>query len=297
MQIHDNSQIQFAKITSGLLSIALFGLIYALSNSIILAILAVPLIILGVYHVMLLKMYRRKAIIATPFPENWRAVLEQKATFYRALSAAEKRRFEQLTQIFLSEQRIVGIEPVVIDDELRLMVAAGAITLVFYRPEWEFRSFRDILIYEDAFDPESFESAPDKAFLGMVGTQMPILLSKKHLQAGFRHAGDGFNVAYHEFAHIIDLHDVGTQSNPLHGIFAQALVQSEMKKIRHGQSVLRQYGAHNEAEFFAVVTEFFFERPAVLYAHHKELYLTLARVYNYDPLMGKKHGTNEREYI
>jgi len=288
MKIYSESYRQLSIIVAFVMGFVFFAFLQAVTRSYMF-----PLVLFGptiylVYRAMMNQTYKRIKTLKTPFPDQWRHILLEKVAFYQQLTREKRQEFEDYIQIFLAEQRIVGIDPVEIDDEIRLMVAAGAVTLAFYRPDWEFRNFRDILIYQDAFDPESYEISEDKDILGMVGTQIPIILSLKHLKEGFRHAGDGFNIAYHEFAHIIDLHDVGTHNNPLHGIFAHTLVQGEMKKIEKGQSVLRDYAALNESEFFAVATEFFYERPAIMSSHHPELYDNLVTLYNFDPLLKRE---------
>lgn len=282
MQFHNRQSHAFAMTAAAFFGATFFGFFYSLFREPALSSFLAYLTILASYHILMHRYVKRRDIVSREFPQSWENRLLQ-ITFYQNLDESQRFRFRQMVQIFLSEQRIVGIKPVEITDDIRILVAAGAVSLIFFRPEWEYRTFREILIYEDAFDLETFEISHDKNILGMVGKQIPIILSLKHLEAGFRHNGDGFNVAYHEFAHIIDLHDVGTESNPLHGIFARTLIAREMKKILKGQSVLREYGAQNESEFFAVVTEFFYERPCILKEHHPELYETLSKIYNFDP--------------
>lgn len=283
MEIISKHATGFARFAAGSFALAMFGLTYALSDSYLAAILAIPLTAWLGHRFMMRRYYRRQRTIATQFPAEWRAFLGENVPFYRNLAEAERIRFEQLIQVFLSEQTISGVDPVVVDDSIRLMVAAGAITLVFHRPEWDYDNLREILIYQDAFDLDNYLVSRHKPILGAVGSQMPLILSLRHLTAGFRHPGDGFNLAYHEFAHIIDLHDVGSNTNPLHGLFAGALIRKEIKKIERGESILHDYAATNESEFFAVATEFFYEQPHVMREHHPELYATLSRLYNHDP--------------
>src|SRR5262249_53766320 len=57
----------------------------------------------------------------------------------------------------------------------------------------------------------------------------------------------------------------------------------EHRRHRHRNSLLDPYGATSEAEFFAVATECFFDRPLDLRQEHRELYALLREFFNQDP--------------
>lgn len=282
MEVIHQGVKRFSQISAIVIGAAIALVVFAISLNYFYAYLIFPILTYIIYRIMMQQSFQRKKVTSQPFPEEWEEFLYQKVSFYRQLNDEEQDRFLQFVQIFLSEQRIIAVGNVTLNDEIKLLVASGAVTLVFFRTDWEYRNFRDILIYEDAFDLERYEVSSDKDVLGMVGAQMPIILSLKHLQIGFHNPNDGFNVVYHEFAHIIDMQDVGSQTEPLHGTFPRAIIEKEISRIRMGKSVLREYGSQNEAEFFAVATEFFFERPETLRANHPQLYTLLCRTYNYD---------------
>mgnify|MGYP003870227291 CR=1 FL=1 len=61
------------------------------------------------------------------------------------------------------------------------------------------------------------------------------------------------------------------------------LIQEEIKKISTNHSDINPYGATNEGEFFAVVSEYFFERPDLLESKHPELYKLLVKVFQQQP--------------
>jgi Mlc titration factor MtfA (ptsG expression regulator) len=230
---------------------------------------------------------RRRRLAREAFPEAWRAVLEGEVGFYRELSDREKRRFEREVRFFLDEQLVTGPRGAAIDDELRVLVAASAVVLIFGRPGYRYPRLRDVVVYEGAFD-EDYEVHPSGDILGMVHAQGPILFSARSLRAGFRGEHDGHNVGYHELAHVLDF-DSG-RADGVPGFMPWAAVRpwvarmhTEMAKAEKGRSILRRYAATNEAELFAVATEMFFERPAQMKEKHPDLYALLRQAYGQDP--------------
>lgn len=228
---------------------------------------------------------RRRALARAPFPEAWRAILEEWVGYYRDLDEAARRRFEDEVRWFVDEQVITGPRGAAVDDELKVLVAASAVVVVFGRPGFRYPKLRDIVIYDRAFD-EAYADGGN--ILGMVHGQGPILFSARALRQGFRGEQDGHHVGYHEFAHVLDF-DQG-RADGVAGFMPWASVQPWLKvmhdetaRVRRGRSVLRRYASKNEAEFFAVATEMFFEKPAKLKAEHPELYALLRDTYGQDP--------------
>jgi Mlc titration factor MtfA (ptsG expression regulator) len=239
-----------------------------------------------VYAVWTRRDRRRLRLARKPFPEAWRAVLEQDVGFYRALDDDEKRRFEREVRFFLDEQVIVGPRGATVDEDLRVLVAASAVTLIFGRPGYHYPRLRDIVVYEGAFD-EEYNVRASGNILGMVHAQGPILFSARSLRQGFR-GEDGHNVGFHEFAHVLDFasgHVDGVPSLMPWGAIRPwvDVMRHETAKVKARRSLLRQYAATNEAEFFAVATEMFFERGAQMKQKHPELYALLRDAYGQDP--------------
>ncbi|MBX3272881.1 MAG: zinc-dependent peptidase [Sandaracinaceae bacterium] len=228
---------------------------------------------------------RRARLSRAPFPPAWRATLEEWVGYYRALEPADRRRFEDEVRWFVDEHVITGPRGAEIDDALKVLVAASAVVLIFGRPGFRYPKLRDIVIYDEAFD-ETYRGEGN--ILGMVHGQGPILFSARALRQGFRGDGDGHNVGYHEFAHVLDF-DRG-RADGVPGFMPWAavapwlsVVHAETARAAKGRSILRRYAAKNEAEFFAVATEVFFERPEKLRAEHPELYALLRDAYGQDP--------------
>ena len=241
-----------------------------------------------VYAGMTRKVRRRRKILAQPFPTEWEAVLQREVVFFRALEPEEQKRFRRELQVFLGEKRITGIK-LELDTTTRVLTAASAIIPIFGFPEWEWDQISEILVYPDRFNREwAFESGTQRHTLGMVGTgalSRMMILAKPDILAGFRNAGDKRNVGIHEFAHLVDKSDGTIDGLPGVGLERAAigpwidLVRRKMEEMRRGDSDIDPYGLTNEAEFFAVTTEYFFERPGIMQRKHPELYAMLSRVF------------------
>ncbi|WP_055562239.1 M90 family metallopeptidase [Hymenobacter sp. AT01-02] len=237
----------------------------------------------------------KQAALAADFPVAWRQILSERVAFYLSLTAGDKRRFEQKTQVFLAQTRITGIQTD-IDDTTRVLVAASAIIPVFGFPDWEYGNLSEVLVVPDAW---TLEKDPSKEFAGLQGTLLGSVqgfqtshymrLSKASLEQGFRDALDKQNVGIHEFAHLLDEADGVIDGIPAVALPAElrpaweAVMQREIAAIRAGNSEINDYAATNEAEFFAVVTEYFFEKPEKLQEHHPELYQLLSRALRQNP--------------
>jgi len=243
---------------------------------------------LGVYAWQTQKISRRRAILREPFPPEWEAVLQRDVVFFRVLDQASQQRFRRQVQVFLGEKRITGIR-VPVDTTTRVLAAASAIIPIFGFPDWEWNQINEILVYPNRFD-HKFEFGDEQGhnILGMVGTgnlNRLMILSKPDLIRGFRNASDKRNVGVHEFAHLVDKTDGVIDGVPAVGLDQQAigpwieLVRRKMAEIETGQSDINRYALTNEAEFFAVTSEYFFERPGTMQRKHPVLYKALERVF------------------
>lgn len=234
------------------------------------------------------KLRKRRRILAEPFPAEWEAILQQEVVFFRVLPEEDKRRFRREIQVFLGEKLITGIGTD-LDEKTRVLTAAGAIIPIFGFPEWEWDQIREVLVYPDRFNNDhAFQEGDDRHTLGMVGTGAyngMMILSKPDVLQGFRNSGDKRNVALHEFAHLVDKSDGTIDGLPAAALPREAigpwieLVRRKMAEMEEGESDINPYGLTNEAEFFAVAAEYFFERPGVMERKHPELYAMLARVF------------------
>ena len=262
------------------------------TSEIIIRIAVAFLVAMFLYRFLTRKGRRRAALREQPFPAAWEAVLQREMPFFQVLDESEQKRFREEIRIFLNEKRITGIKTSV-DDTVRVLVAASAIIPIFGFPGWEWEQISEVLLYPTTFN-ERYEigRVGDRDVLGMVGRgamNRMMILSKPELLQGFRAAKDGKNVGIHEFTHLFDKSDGTVDGVPSVGLPHSVvtpwlkLIHQEMENIRTGHSDIDPYGLKNEGEFFAVVSEYFFENPGKMKRKHPELYAMLERVFHQDP--------------
>jgi MtfA peptidase len=254
----------------------------------------VSLLLIYILHRHYTRGYRRRLALADlPFPQAWRASLESNSEFYRNLDEEDKHIFNQRVLFFLAEKKIEGISTE-IDDEIRLLVAASAIIPTFAFPFFEYPNLNQVLIYPNSFD-RSFQTARyqghEQDIAGMVGNGFlngNLLLSKPDLVRGFRDRSL-HNVGIHEFVHLLDMADGAVDGLPeiflanAYAIPWLQVIRAEVKKIRQGESDIDPYGLTNNAEFLAVVSEYFFDDPQKLEGAHPELYRFLCTIFHQVP--------------
>lgn len=213
-------------------------------------------------------------------PDNYPQLLEDNVLFYQKLTDEQKQLFNERVKHFVDEVRITGVKTTVTPLDVAL-TAASAVIPTFNFKHWEYPNLNEVLIYPGTFS-EAYElDGNNKNVLGMVGNgpmQHMMILSQQALRAGFGNKTDKENTAIHEFVHLLDKAD-GTVDGVPEALLQHAyilpwlrLVHKNIAAIDKGKSDINVYGATNEAEFFAVVAEYFFERPALLQQKHPELY-------------------------
>jgi Mlc titration factor MtfA (ptsG expression regulator) len=226
------------------------------------------------------------------FSETWKAILTKNVSFYDALTNEQKINFEKHVLTFLHNVKITGVKTS-ISDEDKLMVAASAIIPIFGFPNWQYPNVREVLIYPNSFDDDfQFEGNDgEKQILGMVGNKHMdgvVILSQKALRLGFQNETDKKNTAIHEFVHLIDMSDGNVDGIPAVIMDKQYampwvdLIHKEINRIYENESDINPYGATNNAEFLAVISEYFFERPDLLEKKHPKLYALLEKTFNQD---------------
>lgn len=214
-------------------------------------------------------------------------ILKNNVSFYTALSESARIRFEQRVQHFLAGVRITGVKTEVEDID-RVLIGASAIIPIFSFPDWEYINLHEVLLYPDIFS-EGFEQTGDnRQVMGMVGNgamQHIMILSKSALREGFSNKTDKNNTAIHEFVHLIDKTDGDVDGVP--GVLLQHqytlpwinMMHKNIQEIINNHSDINPYASVNQAEFFAVVAEYFFERPDLLEKKHPDLYNMLSQIF------------------
>jgi MtfA peptidase len=234
----------------------------------------------------LLSWFRRRRAARQPFLPAWREILTREVPFYPGLDEANRAVFEEKLKLFLLTKHFIPAGGMEITDEVRVVISAGAARLVMNLDGDPLGRLTEIVVYPSAYThPEG-----DAVILGEAHHFGTVVLSYDAVKQGMRVDTDGHNTALHEFAHVLDRSDGsfdGTPPLPFSAYSPWARVMSaHFLKLRDRpgrKEVLRQYGATNEAEFFAVATEAFFEKPLQLKKRHPELYGVLAGYYKVDP--------------
>ena len=250
-----------------------------------------------------LRDHRRDAARQRPFPSGWEAVVRANLAHYAMLDEAERRELQVMIQVFLEEKQWEGCGGLVLSDEIRVTIAAQACLLQLGLPHDYYRNVESILVYPSTVvvpehRPGVFERVDGALeapvpILGEAFARGPVVLVWDAVLRGARHPEQGHNVVYHEFAHQLDMLDGSADGTPPLADPAQLaqwveVCSREFKRLRTlsemgRRTFLDAYGATNEAEFFAVVTEEFFDRPLLLQNHSPELYGVLSAYYRQDP--------------
>lgn len=250
----------------------------------------------------LLSRRRRAKLRAQPVPPAWRAIVERNLPVFRRLSAADQAELLGHVQVFLAEKHFEGCGGLALTDEIRVTIAAQACLLLLHRDADYYPRLRSILLYPSGYTvPDErhvggglWEEASDDR-LGHTQQRLgALVLAWDSARHGALEPTDGENLVLHEFAHQLDFEDDATNGTPALASRAEYLawgrvMSEEFEALRAAEeegrpTVIDQYGATDPAEFFAVVTEAFFERPHALRRRHPELYETLARFYRQDPV-------------
>jgi Mlc titration factor MtfA (ptsG expression regulator) len=206
-------------------------------------------------------------------------------------------------QVFIAEKSFLGCGGLQITVEMRVVIAAQACLLILNRATDYFGKVRQILVYPGAFvvnrtmvDGAGVQQDHRQALSGESWSQGQVILSWQDTLEGAAVADDGRNVVIHEFAHQLDQENGAAQGAPppawgdtQHNaqrwseVFRSAYARLQTE-ARHGvEGLLNHYGAQDPAEFFAVVSEVFFEQGPALVLEYPALYQELRGYYQVDP--------------
>ncbi len=222
-----------------------------------------------------------------PWSAKYSAFLLENVDFYKKLSKGDQARFDKRCQAFIGSTAIEAGN-FEVSEEDKLLVAASAVIPVWGFPKWQYFNLKTVYLMPGAFNHDFVCGQADSTLIGMVGSgplSGKMALSRPHLYLGFENSKDKRNVGIHEFVHLVDMMDGVCDGMPerLDKFISIALwfdfVEKEITKIARGKTNIDIYGATNYQEFFAVVSEYFFERPRMLKKRHPELYEHLSKFY------------------
>ena len=230
--------------------------------------------------------HRSPARPPEPFPDEWASFLWDHSAHYRRLPGRLRTAFEEDVQRFIGRQRITGVGTKV-DDPLRLLVAASAITLSVRWPGYKWSEVAEVLLYPDDFDRDYVVGRREVA--GMAHIWGTVILSVPSLQHSFAYHDDPYHVGLHEFAHLLT-YDRGQPTtlpiglSPARIQLWEAIQVHELKRVAAGRSILDTYPLH-PSEFFPSAVEAFFQKPIELRDGHRRLYGFLSGYFRQTPAL------------
>jgi hypothetical protein len=246
---------------------------------------------------------KRERVSRRGLDRGARLSIEDEVPLYRRLPIEIKARLESLVAVFVAEKEFVGCAGLEISAAMKLSIATQACLLIVNRRKEHpgvYDELDSILVYPSSFvvhdrevDDAGIVTEEPRELLGQTFDTGRIILSWSDVESGSRTTADGANVVLHEFAHYLDNEDGSGNGAPILADSAdyerwstalKAAYGRAWHRIRGGRAtVIDAYALENEAEFFAVVTEVFFESAAALKAEDPPLYGELARYYQLDP--------------
>lgn len=241
----------------------------------------------------------RQKIPASHLSDYERTVILQAVPIYQRLPDKLLRPLEGKINLFLDQVEFIGCDGFEIDDEVALSIAAQACLLVANKDMW-YQNLQTVLIYPGAFKSRTKEHhgyvvrERETVRIGESWARGPVILSWEHTEKGALNSNDGHNVVMHEFAHQLDELSGYTDCAPIlqrdhsqgewNRAFYDAFTRLE-KDVNTGRKTkIDSYGATAPEEFFAVVVELFFERPAVLNSEEPQIYEQLSKFFQLDPI-------------
>ncbi len=260
------------------------------------ALVVIPLLIVARW---LRQNRRRRGLMSKPLPPEWIELMRKSVALYRILPESLKSELHGRINVLMDEKTFEGCGGFEITDEVKVVIAAQACILLLNRKASYFPSVDAILVYPSAYFAEQahplgpVQIKERNVRLGESWVQGLVVLAWDHVEQKFLDVRGGHNVVLHEFAHQLDQEDGRSDGTPVikgrEALGAWVRVMSReftalREKAARGEwDVLDAYGATNEAEFFAVATETFFEKPREFMAAHPEMYEQLKSFYRLDP--------------
>ena len=245
--------------------------------------------------------WRDKRILKRPFPAHWQVIVERRLPFLQKLGEAEQKQLQDMIKLFVAKKNFYGCGGLEINDDIRITIAAEACLLLLNRDTGIYPMLKHILVYPSAFkverqkrNPDGTVSQVDSGLLGESWDTSKVILSWDDVEQGVENFNDGHNVVLHEFSHQLDSESGSANGAPLlkknsYQVWAKVLSNEFEALIKasegHDKTVMDYYGATSPAEFFAVATEAFFEKPQQMSNKHPALYNEFKTYYCVDPLL------------
>ena len=244
---------------------------------------------------------RRQRVRSESVPASWCGVVDATVPHAALLDPEERAELDMAMLLFLDRVAFEGAGGLVVDEEMRVSIAAQACLLLIGQGDQEvYPRLQSVVVYPRSWIVEHEQRHPDGTVsvthqrrLGESWGVGTLVLSWDDVQRGSADPDDGHNVVIHEFAHQLDSMEPSSAGAPplprrsMYTAWAKVLGAEYRALIddieHHRRTLLDAYAATNAAEFFAVTTEVFFERPEALRRRHPELYEQFRLFYQQDP--------------
>lgn len=252
------------------------------------------------------KKRRRKKLLAQPWPEAWDLHLNRNVRLTWNLTDSEMAALKTRVKVFVGEKHWEGCEGLTITEEMRVTIAAQASMMLLGVENFYFDNVKSILVFPKAFQRKTSNGvvSQTRTHAGEAWQGGPIILSWHDTLTGGRNEDDGKNLVVHEFAHALDGLDgeMGGEiafDKPEDAQRWKSLIAEEYRTLVDAKesgrrTLLDHYGATNHAEFFAVASETFFERPREMADEHGELFRLLTTYYKVEPARWQRKRKRRR---
>lgn len=244
--------------------------------------------------------YKRAKVKNLPFNHAWQQIIAQRMPYFKQMPISLQQQLQKHIQIFIAEKEFVGCNGINITDEIKVTIAAQACLLLLNRKTNYYPQLNTILVYPSAFVKKQIAQSADGiqytrqvALSGESWGFGKIVLSWQDSLHGAELPHDGHNVVIHEFAHQLDQESGQANGAPILGkgqnyqrwseIFSTQFSLLRKQAAAGKPSIFDYYGATEPAEFFAVVSEVFFEKSVQFSHEHPALYQQLKDYYRVDP--------------
>ena len=232
------------------------------------------------------------------FPQEWLPIVARSVAQWRYLAPWERDRMIELTWSLIDDVNWEAAKGFALTDEIRVTIAAQAVLLVLGLDDGAYADVGVIIVHPTTMTLTGPRAGPARGIvddsplpaLGVAHYDGPVIIAWDAALAGARHPERGHNVVYHEFAHKLDMLDGTVDGTPPLENRAQLqrwieVCTAEYEQLQRGDGdpLLDSYGGVSVAEFFAVVTEVFFDLPVAMEAQKPDLYGVLRDFYRQDP--------------
>nr|WP_315259994.1 zinc-dependent peptidase [uncultured Duganella sp.] len=244
--------------------------------------------------------WRLQRVLARPLPPEAEAILRRSIPVYGRMNADLQQQLRRMVVQFLHQKKFIGCEGLEVTDEIAVTIAGQACLLLLNRHSKVYPALHTILVYPSEFVAQRAEVGPGgvitpgrQSMLGESWDDGRVVLSWDDVRRGAGDWTDGHNVVLHEFAHQLDSESGRANGAPYLGnpasysewseVLSNAYQNLRWHAMHRQPAVMDHYGATNPAEFFAVATETFYEKPYQMAEHYPELFAEFLKYYRVDP--------------